>query len=71
MGQPVPPAGLYLLNWFLEISPGRAHSGFGPLPLSATEILSWCQLRQVRLSPWEFLTIRDLDALWIKVMHEK
>lgn len=71
MGPPFPPGGLYLLNWFLEISPGRAQSGFGPLPLSSLEIWAWCQLRGVSLTQWEVGILRDLDHLWIGVMTKR
>jgi hypothetical protein len=67
---PIPPAGAYLLEHFGSLSAGRGSSGFGPLPLSATEILSWSKLSRRRLNAWEFSVIRDLDAVWMTVTFE-
>lgn len=53
---------LYLWEWYLEISAGRNYSAMGgPLPISSTEILSWCGLSGATLEKWELRTIRALD----------
>ena len=58
-------------EWFCELSgTGRGVGGSGSsLPLTATEIVSWCFLRDVHLLPWELRLIRLLDAAWLAALH--
>lgn len=60
-----PPSALYLMAMFQEISRGRGSSGFGRLPLSATEIASWCWLHRTTLTAFELEVIHDLDAAYL------
>lgn len=57
----------YLWDWWLEISAGRPVSQGGLLPVPATEIRAWEQLRRVELEPWEVDVIRSLDALYLRI----
>jgi hypothetical protein len=51
------------------MSQGRGVSAQGfPVALTNQEILAWCVLVQRRLLPWEFETVRMLDALYVSVM---
>lgn len=57
---------------FLELSfSGRSYIEGGPLPLSSTEILSWCQLNQLTLQPWELRAIRLLDTAWLSAQRKE
>lgn len=61
-----PKALEYLWVWFLEMSStGRIYEGGGALPLSSLELWAWCQLNDIRLSPWERRCIRLLDVAWL------
>jgi hypothetical protein len=55
---------------FNQVAAMRGSSGFGPLPLAAAEILAWSQLKQTRISPWEFDMIRLLDQAYLRIFNE-
>ena len=65
-----PPAGVYLVHWFHEISRGRGVGPAGYLPISAREINDWCILRSVRLLPWETDALLRLDEKFLSVIAE-
>lgn len=67
------PEGLdYLYAWFLELSyTGRTYTDAGPLPISNSELLAWCQLNHVLLKPWELRAFRLLDAAWTSSRRPK
>lgn len=67
-GRPLPVGTEYLFGWFCDQS--RGNNGFGPLALTAIEILAWSQLSGHRLNPWEYSVIRALDSAWLKVYAE-
>lgn len=52
----------YLWAWFIELRAASGSNGFGPNPVSHTEIASWAMLRRLPISPWEVGVIRRLDA---------
>jgi hypothetical protein len=56
----------YLWEWFWEMNSGRPVSQAGFLPLPATEILAWQELRDVRLAHWELDAVRVLDTFFLK-----
>lgn len=39
----------------------------GPSPITFPDIAAWCQLHRRRLTPWEVDTIKDLDAVYLRV----
>lgn len=53
---------------FLELNSARSYNGFGPNPLTYTEILSWSQLMRTDLAPWEVETLKSLDRLWLETV---
>nr|WP_029311615.1 hypothetical protein [Acidiphilium angustum] len=57
----------YLWEWFAEISACRPVSQAGMLPVPATEIRAWEDLRRIRLEPWEVDVLRGLDALFLRI----
>nr|WP_294511715.1 hypothetical protein [uncultured Bilophila sp.] len=61
----IPDEGLYLWNFFQELSSGRINSGFGPTALSWSDIEAWVCLTSTPLSPYEVLTIRSMDAVFL------
>ena len=60
-----------LWGYFLELHNARGSSGFGPLPISYTEIEAWTRLCNVPLEPWEVRAIRLTDAQAVATMMEK
>ncbi len=61
----IPDEGLYLWNFFQELSSGRINSGFGPTALSWSDVDAWVRLTSTPLSPYEVLTIRSMDAAFL------
>ena len=60
------PAGMgYLWEWFLELHAGRASSGFGPTPLTYSEMNAWAHLTGTAPTPWEVAVLKALDADWM------
>jgi hypothetical protein len=49
----------------------RSYNGFGPNPISHSEILAWSQLYNARLTGWELSVIRRLDILYMQHAYNK
>jgi hypothetical protein len=58
----LPEAGAYLWGWFLELSGGRASTGFSLLPISWSDLYAWTRLTGNRLEPWEVVVLRAFDG---------
>ncbi len=59
-GPEFPAEGALVWNAFVQLSSARTSAGFGPNPITFTEIDAYCR-RVADLMPWEVETIRDLD----------
>ncbi len=57
-------------DYFLELHNARSSNGFGPVPLSYTEIDAWRRLTNQRLDPWELSAIVRLDGVFMTVHAE-
>lgn len=67
----MPPALVYLWNWFMELEAARGGNGYGINPLSFAEIHAWTQLTRVQPVPWEIDAIKRIDAVRIRISNEK
>lgn len=56
---------------FLELHSCRSSNGYGPNPLSYTEIQAFYQLNQVPVQPWEVLVLRHFDSVYLKCYDEE
>lgn len=56
----------HVWNVFIELHAARGSSGFGPSPISFTEIAAYRSVTGIDLSPWEVKVIRALDNLYIE-----
>jgi len=63
--------GQKVLSCFLEVNTARQSSGFGPLPISYTELQAWCSLMDEKLSPWEVSMFRLLDNIYLDEANKK
>lgn len=63
-GPPCPAALAYLWRTFLRLS-HRRPSGFGPSPLTWSDIHAFIAASGFRLVPWEIEMIEQLDDLWL------
>lgn len=64
---------LLLVTWenFQSLHSGRTYGMSGPNPLSAADIVAWCDLYQVELSGIDLALIRALDTAFIQAQHSK
>lgn len=60
----------YLWVAFIEMHRAR-QGGFGPLPISWSDILSYCTLMRMRLDPWEVEALRALDDAYLESVAEQ
>lgn len=63
-----PTALLYLWEYFWDI--GRSSNGFGPVPMSWSDIVNWQIARRVQLSDDEIRVIRMLDGVYMEVARD-
>ncbi len=54
----------YLLEYLFEVGPTQG-GGFGPVPISHSELLAWQENMRRRLQPWELTLMRRLSMEWI------
>lgn len=64
------PAIDYLWEWFQDLH-GTREGGFGPGPLTHTEIYCWASLNHIELSPWELKMIKVIDRAYFRYQAEK
>lgn len=62
----IPEGWEHLWQWFWELSAGRGHNGFGPLPLTWPDIAAWAHTGGIDLQPWQAAVFRAMDAAWLK-----
>lgn len=55
----------YLWEFFVELNRARGSNGFGPSPLSFSDLHAWATLTGNRLDPWELRAILAIDAHYI------
>lgn len=63
-GPEMPPGGALVWNAFVRLSSARTSAGFGPNPITYTEIDAYCR-RVENLKGWEIEIVRDLDDAFL------
>jgi hypothetical protein len=64
-GPPLPADAEHVWQWFLELHAGRGSNGFGPNPLSWSDLAAWASLTMRTVRPSEVDAIMMLDRLWM------
>ena len=64
--QSMPEVGRHVWEWFGKLHKRRGSSGFGPNPLSCTEIEKWACLSKLILRPWEVEIIYKIDEAYLE-----
>jgi len=59
----IPDQLAHVWNWFTQLNAARSGNGYGPNPISYTEIASWASLTGAAPTSFEVLLIRAIDAL--------
>ena len=66
-----PDVGLYLFEWFLDLSRGRsANLGMGVYTLDYQTVKAWVDLRRIEVYTWEIDALLRLDSAWVRIMTE-
>ena len=66
----LPPEVVHIWNTFVQLAAARGGSGFGPQPISYTEIEAFSRVMDMPLAPWEVAAIRALDDAYFEVKSE-
>jgi hypothetical protein len=61
----------YLWTYFCDVSAGRPFSQVGALPIPAIEFRAWEEINEIKLQRWELGALRQLDAVYLKVLASK
>ena len=64
---PLPTAVAYLWAWFKDLANGTA----AETPISMLEVEAWQRMSGVRLTPWEFDTLRAMDRVALGVITKQ
>jgi len=62
---------IHIWTWFHELSATRGNNGFGPSPITFTEIQAWSQLTGRTLDVWTVEAIKAVDARYLLVVSER
>lgn len=62
---PCPHPLIYLWRGFLEISSSRGSNGYGPSPISYTELDCWARLTRRKLTAFDVEVIMRLDSIYL------
>jgi hypothetical protein len=61
------PTGVeYLWEWYWQLRRHNGGNGFGPGPISWSEIDAWARRTGADPAPWELEVISELDAAYLK-----
>lgn len=60
----------YLWGWFMELHACRGSNGFGPNPISYSDIAAWAGLAGVAIRAPELQCLVILDRLWLTAQAE-
>jgi hypothetical protein len=63
--QPLPDAGRLAWGWFLDLCRTRTSNGYGPNPISHTEIEAYARLYRWPLEPRHVDLILAMDRVWM------
>jgi hypothetical protein len=66
----VPVEAAHIWGWFHELHAARSNNGYGPNPISYTEIAAWGKLTGIRLREHEVRAIRNIDLVYLGVEAE-
>ena len=59
----------YLWEWFTCLSSTRG-GGWGPSPITYTEIKAWAELLNIYPSPWEVGMLKVMDNKYLNVVNK-
>jgi hypothetical protein len=60
----------HVWGWFMQLDEARGNNGFGPNPISYSEIAWWAMLTGTAPTSFEVSLIRAIDALCLAAFAE-
>lgn len=66
-GPKMPRQAQHVWEWFLELAAARTGNGFGPNPISFSELKAWADLTGRNPKPLEIQWLKALDRLWLSI----
>jgi len=69
--EPLPEHLQYILDWFWALSRCRSYNGYGPNPLSMSEVEAWSSMTGNILIPEEVIMIQRMDSEFVHNMYER
>lgn len=64
----MPMAAQHVWWWFLELNAARGNNGFGPSPITYSDIMNWKVLTAIEIAPWEVKAIKLIDVQYLEIM---
>lgn len=61
----------YLWRTFQSLHRARGSNGWGPNPISWSDMDAYCRLSGVALDPWEVEAIRAIDDVYFEAVAEE
>lgn len=67
----MPNGGHKLFRWFFELSNRRGSNGYGPNPISPSDMAAWFALTGRDPEPWEIFALSRMDIAAVRAMIPK
>ena len=67
---PLPPFCRPVFDLYLSLQQWRGSGGMGASPLTTQDLLGFCQLYGVTISPWYVACVKRLDLLQLTIQQE-
>jgi len=67
----IPDGASHVWQWFLELNAARTGNGYGPNPITYSEIRAWMVLKGVAVRAFEVDLIRALDTAYLEAYAER
>lgn len=69
-GPEMPDGTEYLWRWFLELSSSRGSNGFGPMPITYSDIYAWMTTTGSAPRKDEIDLIREMDRVFLNQLSQ-
>ena len=57
----------HVWEWFADLHRARGSNGFGPNPLTYSEMAAWARLTGADPGPWEVALLKHLDGVYLDI----
>ncbi|MBV2144402.1 hypothetical protein KUG47_12950 [Falsochrobactrum sp. TDYN1] len=67
----LPPGGILLWDWFMDLNSARTWHANGPNPISFSEISEYARLYRWSIQPHHIAVLRAMDAAYVEHFYAK